>query len=98
MREARKFHRLHKISELVEEAVFVRGALVAYDDDPLTFDHIEGATEIEKACLKRGRDSSVWKQMQQLSKESWIILCACIFAATTQLVSSAELTKSYIPF
>ena len=73
----------HKLDKLVDEAVFVRGALAARADDPDIINAMD-LTEIEKACLIRGRDQTVVEHITQLSKENWLVLSACIFAAITQ--------------
>ena len=92
-RGARDFHTQHKLGRLVEQDVFVRGALAARNDYADSTGFALGTTEIEKECLKRANTSPTLEQMKQLSKENWLILCTCVFAAITQFVFFAFLGR-----
>ncbi|KAI9688236.1 MAG: hypothetical protein M1822_001742 [Bathelium mastoideum] len=83
--DARSFHAHHDLDQVVDVDVFVRGALLAREqDDSDSCVLVEGLTNIERRALDKEFTPGFLHHIKQLPKEFRIILATCCLAACTQ--------------
>ena len=83
--DARNFHAHHQLDEVVDVDIFIRGALLAREqDDSEACKRVEGLTKIELRALESEYTPGFLHHIKQLPKEFRIILSTCCLAALTQ--------------